>query len=358
MDPRNQPSLLERIYSWENLLDAYHEAASEKWYRNDVTAFAANLEENLISIQNDLIWHAYKVGRYRQFYVHEPKKRLVMALGFRDRVVQWAIYLQTNQHLDNGMIYHSYGCRVGKGTTRAADRLQYWCTLVDRKPGKWYYLKLDVSKYFYRVDHLRGLPNLSGVPQTDSSVGQENEGTYALHSERVRGRADRLRRGRRDHAELLRTYGPLLHSRAPEMDREKYYFQTQRNGRHRAAAGGDTMGIESVLIACLPSAITGFCFWCIEQKIQKQSKKLEKEEKQRREAQDKREKLHEQQELFLVQGVNAAIALGEATARAVQRIPDAHCNSDMHAALDYAAKVKHEQKDFLTRQGIESIYES
>ena len=44
MDPRNQPSLLERIYSWENLLDAYHEAASEKWYRNDVTAFAANLE--------------------------------------------------------------------------------------------------------------------------------------------------------------------------------------------------------------------------------------------------------------------------------------------------------------------------
>ena len=107
------------------------------------------------------------------------------------------------------------------------------------------------------------------------------------------------------------------------------------------------MGIESVLIACLPSAITGFCFWCIEQKIQKQSKKLEEEEKQRREAQDKREKLHEQQELFLVQGVNAAIALGEATARAVQ-----------HAALDYAAKVKHEQKDFLTKQGIESIYES
>lgn len=53
MDPRNQPSLLERIYSWENLLDAYHEAASEKWYRNDVTAFAANLEENLISIQKE-----------------------------------------------------------------------------------------------------------------------------------------------------------------------------------------------------------------------------------------------------------------------------------------------------------------
>ncbi len=127
-------------------------AASEKWYRGDVLAFSAKLEENLIGIQNSLIWRTYKVGRYRQFYVHEPKKRLVMALGFPDRVVQWAVP-PANQQLDNGMIYHSYGCRVGKGTTRAADRLQYWCTLVDRKPGKWYYLKLDVSKYFYRVDH-------------------------------------------------------------------------------------------------------------------------------------------------------------------------------------------------------------
>ena len=58
-----------------------------------------------------------------------------------------------------------------------------------------------------------------------------------------------------------------------------------------------------------------------------------------------------------MQGVNAAIALGEATARAVQRIPDAHCNGDMHAALDYAAKIKHAQKDFLARQGIQAILE-
>lgn len=58
-----------------------------------------------------------------------------------------------------------------------------------------------------------------------------------------------------------------------------------------------------------------------------------------------------------MQGVNAAIALGEATAKAVQRIPDAHCNGDMHAALEYAAKVKHEQKDFLTQQGVESLFD-
>ena len=113
----------------------------------------------------------------------------------------------------------------------------------------------------------------------------------------------------------------------------------------------------TLLIACLPSAVTGFCFWCIQRKIQNADKKREDEEKKRREKEEKREQLREQQELFLVQGVNAALALGEATAKAVQRIPDAHCNGDMHAALDYAAKVKHEQRDFLSKQGIIHLYE-
>ena len=80
----------------------------------------------------------------------------------------------------------------------------------------------------------------------------------------------------------------------------------------------------------------------------------------KKEREEEAEQRKDQEELIvlLIQGNWAAIALGEATARAVQRIPDANCNGDMHAALDYAAKVKHDQKDFLTRQGIESIYES
>lgn len=146
-------TLYERIYSWENLLTAYHEAGREKWFRADVAAFSAHLEENLIAIQNELIWHTYAVGRYREFYVYEPKKRLIMALSFRDRVVQWAIYNVLNPLFDNQFFYHSYGCRVSKGTKKAADRLQYWMQKVERSPEEWYYLKLDISKYFYRVDH-------------------------------------------------------------------------------------------------------------------------------------------------------------------------------------------------------------
>lgn len=106
------------------------------------------------------------------------------------------------------------------------------------------------------------------------------------------------------------------------------------------------MDFEALVLAMsIPSAVTGFCFWYMEKKMEKREKKREEKEKTR-----------EQQEFLLVKSIGAAISLGEATAEAVARIPDAHCNGDMHKALEYAREIKHEQKDFLTRQGIESIF--
>ena len=94
----------------------------------------------------------------------------------------------------------------------------------------------------------------------------------------------------------------------------------------------------------IPSAIMGLIIWRLERRIDKREKEQAAQEQG-------------QKDLFVlvVQGTNAAIALGEATARAVQHIPDAHCNGDMHDALDNAADIKHKQKDFLTRQGVSSF---
>ena len=77
---------------------------------------------------------------------------------------------------------------------------------------------------------------------------------------------------------------------------------------------------------------------------------------ERQKEQDEREQAREKGELCIINCINASLALGEATAKAVQRIPDAKCNGDMHAALDYAQKVKHEQKDFLNSQALHQLY--
>lgn len=146
-------NLFPKIYDFENLHCAYKAAIKSKRYRQDVMQFTDKLEDNLINLQNELIWQTYEVGRYNIFYVYEPKKRLIMSLLFKDRVAQHAIYRQLNPLIEKRFISDSYACRVGKGTHKAVDRLQNWLRQTERKPQRYYYLKLDVSKYFYRIDH-------------------------------------------------------------------------------------------------------------------------------------------------------------------------------------------------------------
>lgn len=94
--PAQDIAVLDDVYDgiceYEWLYQSHLEARKGKRYRNDVLVFTDNLEENLIQIQNELLWETYSVGKYRSFYVREPKLRLVMALQYRDRIVQWAIY--------------------------------------------------------------------------------------------------------------------------------------------------------------------------------------------------------------------------------------------------------------------------
>lgn len=111
-----------------------------------------------------------------------------------------------------------------------------------------------------------------------------------------------------------------------------------------------------LMIMGIPSAVTAFCFWLIEKRIKERDDKINENQRKKQEKIEQKEKVREESQYLLIQSVNAAIALAEATAKAVQRIPDAHCNGDMHTALEYAQEVKHEQKEFLARQGIHNIY--
>lgn len=117
--------------------------------------------------------------------------------------------------------------------------------------------------------------------------------------------------------------------------------------------GAVVITIPQIIVACvaamgIPSALTSYLLKCYEKRVDKREEKRERER-------EKKEKNMEKYQLLILENVNAAIALGEATARAVQRIPDAKCNGDMHAALEYAQKVKHEQKDFLRQQAVENL---
>lgn len=103
----------------------------------------------------------------------------------------------------------------------------------------------------------------------------------------------------------------------------------------------------SVIVAMgIPSAITGFLVWWLKRHIDKRDAKR-----------DEREKNTEQLMLLIMHTSRATNVLAEATAKAVQRIPDAHCNGDMTRALQKAAEIQQQEKDFVMDQGIKHIFE-
>lgn len=146
-------NVFDAIFSMDNLYLALEDASAGRRYNQDVLTYSFDSWALLQELRKEVMDGTYHIDRYFIFYVYEPKKRMIMAISFKHRIVQWAIYRVINPILVNGYIEDSYGCIPGRGSLSAMKRLRYWIIQVSRKDEPWFYLKLDISKYFYRVSH-------------------------------------------------------------------------------------------------------------------------------------------------------------------------------------------------------------
>lgn len=158
---KTHKNLYPRVWDFENLLMAAKLAQRGKRREPDVYAFNAEIERNLLRLQRELQDRTWKPGAYRDFYVYEPKKRLVSAAPYEDRVVHHALCRVLEPIWERMFIYDSYACRVGKGTHAAADRY----TEYSRRAS--YVLKCDISRYFEHVDHATLLGEISRYVKDD-----------------------------------------------------------------------------------------------------------------------------------------------------------------------------------------------
>ncbi len=138
--------LFGKITSFENLLLAARKAQKNKRLKPATALFNLNLEKELLSLQADLLEKNYHHGAYRDFQIHDPKKRLISAAPYRDRVVHHALCNIIEPIFDRRFIHDSYACRIGKGTHAAMKRYS-----VFARKNK-YVLKCDIRKYFQSID--------------------------------------------------------------------------------------------------------------------------------------------------------------------------------------------------------------
>lgn len=104
--------------------------------------------------------------------------------------------------------------------------------------------------------------------------------------------------------------------------------------------------VQLLMTFGIPSAITGLGVWWLKRRV-------ESNEKKSQEQQQNIEALI----LMIVQSSKANQIGIQAIAKAVQRIPDAHCNGDMTEALAQMEKIQEQEKEFLMKRGIKYLFE-
>lgn len=151
--PKTLKNVWDKHFTYDKFIEAHIRASKGKKSYKEVILFEMNLETNIINIMNDIQNGSYQFGKYREFIIFEPKKRLIKSLPYKDRVVhQWYVEEFIKPYMMPRFIYHTYACLPNRGGHKAVEDLQKMMRIMKRNYGNYYILKCDISKYFYSID--------------------------------------------------------------------------------------------------------------------------------------------------------------------------------------------------------------
>lgn len=144
-------SLIEQIADKENIKLAAHKARKGNPSSTGGMIFMDYLEANAVRLSSELASGLYVPGEPNEFVIYEPKRRLISALPFQDRVIQHAINNVIEPIFERTFYTQSYGCRSGRGTHKGVVACQSALRRASKSGDVWV-LKTDFAGYFYNID--------------------------------------------------------------------------------------------------------------------------------------------------------------------------------------------------------------
>lgn len=137
-----------------DLLDIYEKEVSKRTKnKRKINNFERNKMENIYDIKNIIESGNYKVGKYNIFSINSPKYRIVMSINVKDKIINH--YVARNiliNKLDKYLDTRNCATRKNMGYDYAIKLLLKYLE-ENKKYGKFYILRIDISKYFYSIDH-------------------------------------------------------------------------------------------------------------------------------------------------------------------------------------------------------------
>lgn len=147
-------NLIGQIVSPENMAEAYRLTCAGKRQTSGYLEFKEYAPLNLAELARDMSEGRYVSGEPRQFHVFDPKKRLISALPFRDRVAQQALCLVIGPIFESTLLPRTFACRPGKGVHAGVVQLQSEMRRMSRRAAPLYFLKTDFRSYFASINHV------------------------------------------------------------------------------------------------------------------------------------------------------------------------------------------------------------
>ena len=139
----------ERICNFDSLYAAMQRCKRNVRWKDSVAGFLKNGVQNCMKLESELMSGTYKISKYSEFTIYEPKERKIVATRMIDRVFQRSLcdnYL--TKELTKRFIYDNGACLEHKGTDFSRNRLQRHMEKYYRKHGtNGYFLKCDIKKF-------------------------------------------------------------------------------------------------------------------------------------------------------------------------------------------------------------------
>ena len=140
--------------TYENMFKIWYIVRKTCNSRKNIFYYSFNINTNLITICNKLYNKEYIPSKFKTFLIFEPKPRLIMNQTITDKIVNHFVanyYLIP--YLEKSLIDGNIATRKNKGSSYGIKLLKKYFNKILMNKKEVYCLKIDVSKYFYNIDH-------------------------------------------------------------------------------------------------------------------------------------------------------------------------------------------------------------
>ena len=153
---KRKNNLYKDICNLEHITYIYEKIEKNCKNKNKVYKWKSIKDVLITKIYRNLVHFDYQCGKYHQFVIYEPKRRVIRSQEMYNKVVNHLVseYILLPS-IVSCLVDSNVASRRGKGTSYGVKLYFKYRQYYDCKYGRdnYYLLKLDISKFFDSIDH-------------------------------------------------------------------------------------------------------------------------------------------------------------------------------------------------------------